>query len=207
MGVTNQEDQLFVSKNNLRQIGLALNNYHDMWNTIPPASIASADGTIQLTPGFAILPFLDNAKLYNQVVAAGGMSSPQNQALLSQPLFYWKSPAASHDATGPDAHFAWNSNVFKPEKTMQMSDIKDGWTNTLAIGEVMAGFKPWYAADNTRDPSLGFGATPEKFGGPFSGGVHFITMDGSVKFISDKIDPQVLKAISTPNGGETVAPF
>jgi prepilin-type N-terminal cleavage/methylation domain-containing protein/prepilin-type processing-associated H-X9-DG protein len=59
-------------KNNLKQIGLALHNYHDIVNRVPPAFIF---------PNFwgwsaMLLPQLDQAPLYNSLAATAGTSYP-----------------------------------------------------------------------------------------------------------------------------------
>jgi len=47
--------------------------------------------------------------------------------------------------------------------------------------------------------------SPYGFGGPRNaGGVQFVMADGSVRFISDRVSRDVLKALSTPNGGDDV---
>src|SRR5690242_19296343 len=55
-------------KNNLKQFGLALANYHDIYNMYP---IGGTVGCCNLPPnlGFIprLLPFLDQAPLYNQL--------------------------------------------------------------------------------------------------------------------------------------------
>src|SRR5690242_3289223 len=57
-------------KNNLKQLGLALHNYHDTFVTFPPGWIA-ADREPQTGPcygwGTMLLPFLDQAELYNRI--------------------------------------------------------------------------------------------------------------------------------------------
>jgi len=63
-------------KNNLKQIGLALHNYHDTANTLPPGWIGS-NGTTMMGWGWMtmILPYLDQAPLYNSISGAGGFNT------------------------------------------------------------------------------------------------------------------------------------
>ena len=78
---------------------------------------------------------------------------------------------------------------------------------TNAFGEVNANFSPWGRPMNVRDPARGINRGPYGFGGaPGSGGAHFAMADGSVRFVSEKISPAVLKALATPNGGEEIDP-
>ncbi|MDX1970602.1 MAG: DUF1559 domain-containing protein [Planctomycetaceae bacterium] len=76
-------------RNNLKQIGLALHNYHDTHNVLPPALLHSgrfnsaaffANGNMVLnTPGWVfLLPFVDQAAAYNQYNfnVCSSMSSP-----------------------------------------------------------------------------------------------------------------------------------
>ncbi|HVJ66691.1 MAG TPA: DUF1559 domain-containing protein [Caulifigura sp.] len=60
-------------RNNLKQIGLALHNYHDSHNTFPMgycARMTYVDGAADTSPGWSwaayILPQLDQSSLYNQ---------------------------------------------------------------------------------------------------------------------------------------------
>lgn len=55
-------------KNNLKQIGLAIHNYHDTYMVYPPGSVALPNNTTdtQMGWGIAILPFIDQAPLFNQ---------------------------------------------------------------------------------------------------------------------------------------------
>lgn len=69
-------------KNNLKQLGLALHNYHDTYNTLPPSGIAMGVGGADYFKGGAatpaipkqmntsglvmLLPYLDQSPMYNQ---------------------------------------------------------------------------------------------------------------------------------------------
>jgi prepilin-type N-terminal cleavage/methylation domain-containing protein/prepilin-type processing-associated H-X9-DG protein len=51
-------------KNNLKQVGLALHNYHDVHNQFPPGSYVPGHSTNMWA---SILPFADQANVYNQL--------------------------------------------------------------------------------------------------------------------------------------------
>ena len=71
-------------KNNLKQIGLAFHNYHDTHNTLPPGRIEQPETLGVITPddanvgnwawGAYILPFMDQASLYNVLQVGSGKS-------------------------------------------------------------------------------------------------------------------------------------
>lgn len=57
-------------KNNLKQFGLAMHNYHDVFRTLPPAWVAQkpdADEGLFMGWGAFLLPFVDQAPLYNSL--------------------------------------------------------------------------------------------------------------------------------------------
>jgi hypothetical protein len=103
------------------------------------------------------------------------------------------------------SHYAANIHVLGPNKPLCLADITDGTANTLLVGEVNANFKPWGHPVNWRDPAKGINRSPYGFGGsPYTAGAYFSMADGSVRFVSERIDPQVLQALSTPAGGERI---
>jgi hypothetical protein len=103
------------------------------------------------------------------------------------------------------SHYAANSHVFGSDRPFAIHAILDGLSNTLFIGEVNSNFKPWAHPHNYRDPTLGINRSPHGFGGPSgSGGALFGMGDGSVRFVSEKISPAVLRALATPAGGERI---
>lgn len=113
------------------------------------------------------------------------------------------------------SHYAANSRILGSDVTegrslmggrgMKIGDIRDGLSTTLLIGEVNANFKPWGHPVNWRDPARGVNQSPYGFGGPWRvSGAHFLMADASVRFVSENVTPSVLRALSTPAGGENV---
>ena len=88
-------------KNNLKQIGLALHNYHDTSNMFPPALISSGrynnstwPRVLNTTGWVLLLPFMDQAPMYNQYNfnVCSSMSSPYGRAVAgtdatNQPIY------------------------------------------------------------------------------------------------------------------------
>jgi prepilin-type N-terminal cleavage/methylation domain-containing protein/prepilin-type processing-associated H-X9-DG protein len=69
-------------KNNLKQIGLALHNYHDTQQSLPPGYVASgaySDGATDTAPGWGwaafLLPYLEQEPLYRQINLAQMIAS------------------------------------------------------------------------------------------------------------------------------------
>src|SRR6476469_1828653 len=56
-------------KNNLKQIGLALHNYESTYNRLPPGNFGGIAGCKDdgLAWSFSILPYIDQAPLYNKI--------------------------------------------------------------------------------------------------------------------------------------------
>src|SRR5262249_54043402 len=91
-------------KNNLKQIGLALHNYHDVSQALPPGYLAAApysDGANDTTPGCAsatfILPYVEQDTLYRQLNLAG---PAENSRGIRMPLKLYLCPS---DPTPPAA--------------------------------------------------------------------------------------------------------
>jgi prepilin-type N-terminal cleavage/methylation domain-containing protein len=93
-------------KNNLKQIGLALHNYHDTFNMLPPGHLRSMPLITSTTasPGVSwdcmILPYVDQAAVYNLIdfgdVYSGtiGWSSAQNKRALESTITAYQCPSS-----------------------------------------------------------------------------------------------------------------
>ena len=99
-------------KNNLKQIGLALHNYHERFNVFPPGYVdgsVAAGNSDYSWPAF-ILPDMDQAPLYN-VLRVGGVTLTQNlvtnRIVMQTPMAALSCPSNSNpslnDANQPAA--------------------------------------------------------------------------------------------------------
>jgi prepilin-type N-terminal cleavage/methylation domain-containing protein/prepilin-type processing-associated H-X9-DG protein len=153
-------------QNNLKQIGLACHNYHDVNKGFPPGYLATGpytDGATDTAPGWGwaafVLPYLEQQNLYQQIdFTQPVQASPAIQTML--PLFLCPSdlppqgaftltdatfnpvaPAApsSYAATvGDDSSecdAATGNGVFYRNSHTRITDITDGASNTVMIGD------------------------------------------------------------------------
>jgi prepilin-type N-terminal cleavage/methylation domain-containing protein len=90
-------------QNNLKQIGLGLVNYHELFQTFPPGYVARGvtaddDATRETGPGFAwgllLLDFLDQSPLASTIIYEQDATDPQNAAAMSTVMPMWRCPSS-----------------------------------------------------------------------------------------------------------------
>ena len=183
--------------NNLKQVGLALHNYHSAYNAFPD-DIRDSNGKPLLSWRVALLPFCDELSLYHEFHLNEAWDSPHNRKLLNRMptgLFCLASGSANTGETvyqgfaGPQAFF--------DGKATRLADIRDGASNTIAVVESTAAV-PW-----TKPTHIPFDPQKDPLGGEsfHSGGFNALFCDGSVKFVKVPMSPQLLKALITKDGG------
>jgi prepilin-type processing-associated H-X9-DG protein len=108
------------------------------------------------------------------------------------------------------------NTLFPDGRGLNLRNVTDGTSNTIAIVEACGVPIVW---TEPRDIDLAEqdvgvnlpGRQPGQSSGVISSyhpaGGHVAMADGSVRFVSDQIDPQVLKAALTANGGEAPSEF
>ncbi|MEN6407495.1 MAG: DUF1559 domain-containing protein [Thermoguttaceae bacterium] len=135
--------------------------------------------------------------------------------------------------TSPQGDLPRNG-IFMPGIPRNISDVTDGLSNTLAMGEFVykglsndtdyGSVRPWfaseyYASDGSyamfnfkviKDPinmRVSSSGKPNwaPLGSYHPGGVNFLIADGSVNFFSDNITMDTYKALCTVQGGENVS--
>ncbi|MDA0807966.1 MAG: DUF1559 domain-containing protein [Planctomycetota bacterium] len=203
-------------KNNLKQIGVALLNHLDEHGSFPHASA----GNPTVSWRVQILPHFDQPKLFEKYDQKAPWDSEKNDPIartqvsgMSCPSRHTPPNGISDDGrfftdytmlTGPGTF----SDNFEPRNP---AGIKDGASNTLAVVEAAGLNIIWTEprdASVDREPlginfkGKGNYDSPGLMSSWHVGGAQAVFADGSVRFISQDIDPQVLKALTTANGGE-----
>ncbi|QDU07520.1 DUF1559 domain-containing protein [Gimesia aquarii] len=109
-------------KNNLKQIGLALHNYHDAFRTFPPGGITVGNccGTKSgITWGISILPQLDQASLFQQYNSNVFNEDPPNAAVREQLVVVYNCPSDDNagklrqPASGPGSGLQYRMSSYR----------------------------------------------------------------------------------------------
>ncbi len=195
------------SINNLKQIGLALLNYHEANGSLPAAATTDAEGRLMHGWQARILPDLELGAEFGAINFAVPWNDPANAAVIQTTMWTYQNPAilTRPPATEPaESHYAGNAWVLGGESAMPLTAIADGTAHTILVGEAAGKYRPWADPHNWRDPRFGINRSPLGFGSPYPGGASFLFADGSVKFLKNQIDPRVFEALCTPDGGEQI---
>jgi hypothetical protein len=198
-----------LSGNNLRVMGMAMHNHADAHEgSLPNGGTFRSDGTMLHSWETDLLLFIgfSTKDIHRDL--------PWNHPRNARPFSSVVPTFINGQITGADlrdvdgyglSHYAANSWVLGANRGMKLEDITDGQATTLLVGEVNANFRPWGHPVNYRDPTKGINRSPHGFGGvPGRRGAIFVMVDGSMRFISDRVSPEVLRALSTPRGGEKI---
>jgi prepilin-type processing-associated H-X9-DG protein len=196
------------SSNNLKQIGLAMHNYHDANQTFPPAYVADADGKPMHSWRVLMLPYLEQGALFNQYNMNEPWDGPTNSQISSTIIPTYDSPTdAAVGATADYLIVAGPETIFDAAKPAKMAEIVDGTSNTILVVESVGSGIGW---SEPRDLSLAnldltINGTPgNSIRSGNAQGASVLFADGSVRFLKNGTDPQVLRALLTKGGGEVV---
>jgi hypothetical protein len=191
------------SSNNLKQIGLGAHAYLEEKKVFPPGTLLAADGQPLHGWGTLLLPYVDQQELAKKIHLDLAWTHAENQPhfTVHVPIY----ALSDRKTDGSLALCSYAANVYVAGTVPRRpADVTDGLTNTLFYGEAAGNYRPWGHPCNWRDPAAGLNRTPEGFGHQRKTGVVFVMGDGSARTISDRISPEVLKALASPAGGETV---
>lgn len=197
--------------NNLKQIGLACHNYHDI-NFSLPNNGSNTGNWKTWCWAFQILPYIEQQNLYNQAT--------QSNNYLALPIKTYLDPGRSHtpfatqgggnspDILGPHTDYAINNQSFPNNWTtkipMAVVSNARGTSNTILAGE--KAMDPRYYSNTKSNDwdeciySGGYGGTGRNghlivkdvigdpfgndWGSPYDGASPFVFCDGSVSLVN-----------------------
>lgn len=191
-------------RNNLKQIGLALHNYHDNFSTFPPGGVFGADGTAYHGWLTAVMPYIDCSPFYNGINFAIPWDDPQQleKFLITIPGFMDPSIPDRPDyglklANGRQlcpTHMAVNQWLMNRNSSVRIMDITSGTSHTLMAADAYDHYAPFGYPYNWRNVELGFNTSPDGFGNRVRDGVHILLADGSVTYANTSLSPKLIGA-------------
>jgi hypothetical protein len=204
------------SLNHEKQILLALHNYHDTYQTFPPAYIADKDGKPMTSWRVLILPFVEQQGLHAQYDFSKPWDSPENMAVAQNMPQVYRSPL---ETTNPQNRlhtsylfFGGKGSVFE-KSPVSMNSIADGTSNTIILAEVNNSGVLWTQPTDLDAAQLDFVIRSTKDGRPGQlntdspRGLNVGFMDGSVRVLPKSTNPADIKsAVDPADGGAVMLP-
>ena len=189
--------------NNEKQIVLAFHNYESVYKSFPPAYTVDADGNRLHSWRTLILPFIEQAALYEQIDLNKPWDDPVNLPFSEVVIPTFACPSSPNTGTNLTNYVVVvdDSAIFTGDKPTGIAQIVDGTANTLLIVEVTSDEAvPWMSTDDIDlDTYVNLSRRSNHRGGSNVG-----FADGSVQFISDEVPPEQRAAMVTRNGNESV---
>jgi prepilin-type N-terminal cleavage/methylation domain-containing protein/prepilin-type processing-associated H-X9-DG protein len=155
--------------NNLKQIGLALQNYHSQYKRFPPAApLLTKERDPSISWRVMILPFIEQLPLYGQIGPKpdGGATNwgAQTHAVAGYSCPSLPTPVSDADVL-VESHYSavsgayrgsdridledtacgdiYTNGIFYPKSRTTIAEITDGTSHTLAVGERTYIFRDW----------------------------------------------------------------
>lgn len=191
------------STNHLKQLGLAMHNYHDINKHFPARASFDSQGKPLLSWRVHLLPFLEQGDLYREFHLDEPWDSPHNRKLIPRMPSVYQNPSAP--AKPGMAHYValvGKGTLFEGSKGRSIAEIRDGTSNTVMLVEV----NPDRAVIWTKPEDLPFDPDNPLAGLGKAHPLGFLVLfcDGSVRFMSEKIDPQLFRFLVEIADGRAV---
>lgn len=205
--------------NNLKNIGLALNNYHDTYGTFPPAHIPDKNGKPIHSWRVLILPFMEYRNLYDAYDFTEPWDGPKNRKLLVKmpaPYVCPDRPASGEQDGLHISYFAvvGPKTMWPDAKSRQIREIKDadGTSHTLLVIEALVPEVAWSEPRDlsydeavrllsSRDSRRVGGHLVEDFFYEHYFSRHAALVDGSVHFVHRGLPRETATALLTIDDG------
>ena len=195
--------------NNLKQIALALQIYHDVNGQLPPQYLADENGNPMHSWRVLILPYMEQQALFDQYDFSEPWDGPHNSQLAARMPAVFRCP--SEPATGGTitsyVGVSGPGTIFNGPNSTRFSAVTDGLANTLAVVEFAGGGVHWMEPRDLDASQLtGIVSPPDgRNMSSYHPGVSMgATADGSVHALQTNLSAEQLRAMTTINGDEIV---
>jgi hypothetical protein len=198
-----------ASANNLKQIGLAIQNYYDTTGELP-SNVYSIDGKPLLSWRVLLLPYLEHDNIYRQIKLDEPWDSPANIRLLNQMpscysghRHYGESMTNYRGFSSRGAVFERRLVLEKPREErdqLKLTDLPNGPADTILVVE--AGLAVEWTKPDDLDASPGK-PFPRMGGLGWNRVFQALMADGSIRQFPLDTPGEVLRGFVVP-GGRTI---
>jgi hypothetical protein len=194
----------------IREIGSAIQSYHDANGHLPPAVVRDKEGRPLYSWRVLILPYIEEGSLFEQFRLDEPWDSPHNSSLAKSTPRCYRLWGGNDDGQTHCQVFTGKGTAFE-HPGLTFSDFPDGLGNTLFVvqaSETVPWSKPVDLIYDPAAPLPNFGTGQRK-------PIHFLCRvvgsrpgftacfaDGSGRFIRASTDEKLIRALITRNGGE-----
>lgn len=200
--------------NQLKQIGVAMHNYHDVYKCFPAAVLTDEEGEPRRSWRVAILPFVNGGMIYDQYDFSQPWNSKGNRSLEMPMSYVYRCPSDAGSATLYNTSYVMvvgeGTIGGEPNESVKIADVTDGTSNTILAIEVGGSSIHWMEPrDMTVDEAITYITSPSATGQQHShpGGVNVLMADGSVHFVASSIAPETLRRMMVRNDGRAIGGF
>lgn len=193
------------TRNNLKQIGLALHNYHDPFGCLPPGGVFSADQEAFHGWMSQILPFMDSSPWYSSIDFNKPWDSSLNAGLFLK--HHWVYENLGNERLPADGRafaptkFAANAYLLSANSCVRFTHI-DHLEQVMLVAELGDSLVPWGCPYNWMQLE-NLSSNPATSGRANGTGSHFLFSDGHVEFVNRDVLPEILKGM----GGDDLSGF
>lgn len=206
--------------NHIKQIMLALHNYHDAQEKLPPAFSVDKDGKPLHSWRVLLLPYIEQSELYEKIRLDEPWDSEHNKQFHAVDIPFFRCPSKGSKPGQCDySVIVGDETVFKSnpkERNAQtFDDLSDGLSNTICLVERI---EPVCWMDPTGEISFkdacngivcGKKAKEENkkavIGSNHAGGINVGFWDGSVRFVAETINLDIWEILIHCDDGEAVS--
>jgi len=171
----------------MREIGHGVHGYLQGDGKLVPGWHGSPQGEPLHGWPTLLLPFIEQDRVVKQIDLTRPWDDPANRVATETVIRTYQHPDFRDEKIDgrPAMFLAGNVNVLG-ERPRKFTDFAVGWGNTILMGDITDGARPWAHPMHLRDPALGLGH-PQGFGSP-SGrqSVQVLMLDGSVRTFNSK---------------------
>jgi prepilin-type processing-associated H-X9-DG protein len=188
-----------------------MHNYNQAYGCFPPAYLADKNGKPMHSWRVLLLPYMDQKALYDMYRFNEPWDSANNRRVTDLAIGLYQC-SSEPDRKNPTTNYMM---VVGPHMlsdgphSKTLKEITDGTSNTIMVVEVADSGTWWAEPHDLNFEQMSFKINNSKRQGISSyhvGGVNVAFCDGSVRFLRDSTNPELVKAMLTIDGGEPIPP-